>query len=295
MTLYQIGIDLMITDNGDIYLIENNSNCFLTLPTAHHDLNKNKNREYAIKRYIDSLHPFFEKHNITTLFYRTLMSQYVDLYEAWVKKGYKITKKYEEVKIIFRRDPLTDPIDDKQKLEEDYHLYEKIGIKKIPSFNEYSPTSPFPNFLLKPVRGMAGSGIEFYNQKEIIDKKGYVRQGYIKPKEQNYLLEWDGKKLYKFELGENRLFDIRSIIYISDKGDLIFAGTYKRVSGLSLPTEIPYGKLPTALTKPFLCNTSQDAYRSFMTLEEEMEYKEISLNIGKIMYDNYIKNGSNER
>ena len=295
MKLYQIGIDLMITDNGDMYLIENNDSAFLILPHAHHDLNKNKNREYSIKRYIDSLIPFFKEHNITTLFYRTLMQQYMDLYEAWIKKGYKISKEYEQVQIIFRGDDLTKSIDDKQQLEKDYHLYEKIGIKKIPSFNEYFPNSTFPNFLLKPVRGMAGSGIEFYNQKEIIDKKGYVRQGYVKPKEQNYLLEWNGEELYKWELGENRMFDIRSLIYISDKGDIIFAGAYKRVSGLPIPGELPYGQLPTALTKPFLCNTSQYAYRSFMTLDEEMEYKEISLKIGKILYDNYIKKGNNER
>ena len=61
--LYQIGIDLMVTDEGKIYLIENNTNCFLILPNAHHDLNRNNNESYAIKRYLQSLLPYFKKNN----------------------------------------------------------------------------------------------------------------------------------------------------------------------------------------------------------------------------------------
>ena len=294
MKIYQIGIDLMESEDKELYLIENNTNCFLILPNAHHDLNTNKNEEYAIKRYIDSLDPFFKKHNLTTISYNYLSPKYTNLFNAWRERGYGVTKKTSGVKIIYRHNPLTRLIGDKKNLEDNYHWYEKVGVKKIPPSFPYDSSS-FPNFLLKPTLGVAGKGIEFYNQRNTIDKPNYVRQGYIKAREQDYLLEWDGQKLNKFSLEGSRIYDIRSLIYISDKGDIIFAGAYKRVSGLPLPTHLPYGKLPNSLTKPFLCNTSQNAYRSFMTLDEEMEYKDISCKIGKVIYDNYIKKGNNKR
>ena len=65
---------------------------------------------------------------------------------------------------------------------------------------------------------MAGNGIEMYKQPNKVSKKNYVRQKYIKAKQQNYLLEYNGKELSRFELGSDRLYDIRSIIYISEDG-----------------------------------------------------------------------------
>lgn len=287
--LYQIGVDLMVTDDGKIYLIENNTNCFLILPNKHHDLNKNKNEYYAIKRYIESLLPYFCKNNVKNIKYEILKPKYNKLFKSWESLGYDLHSLNPDVEIIYTHNTKTKNLGDKKVLEQDIDLYKNTGISFISDFSEHKIVSNTPNFLLKPKNGLAGKGIEMYKQPNKISKENYVRQEYIKSKQQDYLLEYNGKELVKFELGSNRLYDIRSIIYISEDGDIIFSGAYKRVSGYPLPNKLPDGKLSEKNTKIFLCNTSQHAYRSFMEIEEEMEYEEISLKIGKVLYENYIK------
>lgn len=287
--LYQIGVDLMVDEDNKIYLIENNTNCFLILPNVHHDLNRNDNESYAIKRYLQSLLPYFKKNNFKNIEYEQLKPKYNKLFKAWELLGYNLHSNEPDVKIIYTYNTKTWKIGDKKELENNIGIYSGTGISLISDFGEYDPNSNTPNFLLKPKNGVAGNGIEMYKQPNKVSKKNYVRQKYIKAKQQNYLLEYNGKELSRFELGSDRLYDIRSIIYISEDGDIIFAGAYKRVSGFSLPNKLPTGKLSDENTKIFLCNTSQQAYRSFMTLKEEMEYKEISLKIGKVIFENYIK------
>ena len=287
--LYQIGIDLMVDDNNKIYLLENNTNCFLILPNARHDLNKNDNEIYAIKRYIQSLLPYFKKNNIKNIQYEKLNPKYIKLFKAWELLGYNLNSNNPDIKIIYTYNTKTWKLGDKKELENNINIYSGTGLTFISDFGEYDSNSNTPNFLLKPKNGVAGNGIEMYKQPNKLEKENYVRQKYIKAKQQNYLLEYDGKELIKFDLGSNRLYDIRSIIYISEDGDIIFTGAYKRVSGFPLPKKLPNGKLSDKDKKIFLCNTSQQAYRSFMTLEEEMKYKEISIKIGKVLFENYIK------
>lgn len=288
-TLYQIGIDLMVGENGKVYLIENNTNCFLILPNLHHDLNKNENEYYAIKRYIECLKPYLDKHKVKSIKYESYLPKYNKLFKAWNLLGYDLNSKNPDVKIIYTYKPKTWKIGDKKELEKNIHLYSGTGITYISDFGEYDINSNTPNMLLKPKNGVAGNGIEMYKQPIKIDKKDYVRQEYIKAKQQDYLLEYHGDKLIKFDLGSKRLFDIRAIIHISEEGDVIFGGAYKRVSGHPLPDTLPNGKLSDEYTKIFLCNTSQDAHRSFMPIEEELSYKEIVLKIGNVIYKNYIK------
>ena len=73
--LYQIGVDLMVDEDNKIYLIENNTNCFLILPNVHHDLNRNDNESYAIKRYLQSLLPYFKKNNFKKHRIRTVKTK----------------------------------------------------------------------------------------------------------------------------------------------------------------------------------------------------------------------------
>ena len=163
------------------------------------------------------------------------------MFKAWELLGYNLNSNNPDIKIIYTYNTKTWKLGDKKELENNINIYSGTGITFISDFGEYDSNSNTPNFLLKPKNGVAGNGIEMYKQPNKLEKENYVRQKYIKAKQQNYLLEYDGKELIKFDLGSNRLYDIRSIIYISEDGDIIFTGAYKRVSGFPLPKKLPNG------------------------------------------------------
>ena len=303
---WQFGLDFLITEKGDIHLLEiNNSSAFI-LPfktksgkiVYDEDIEGMQNYEWSRDLYMKYLLKYLRKVDINHIYLKFILGN------DSLKEDVKKTLEKHGIKEGWRGFPIFAEIDvatgektgwfsqDKTRLIKDEEKFREAGIKSRGKTAEFDESSPFPNFVVKPKDGACGRGIVFYKQKELVEIENHVTEEFLLAKPVTESLNFINGKLEK-STHPPRLCDFRAKVIIDDVGNVAYVGTHRRTSCKNIPETLETGEINEEHPKyhTYLCNATASAVRTLLLEEDQNFWEEVTLKVGRKMYEIYLKHG----
>ena len=301
---WQFGIDLLLNENGNVHLIEVNNDSVVVLPYSinliYYDekITGIDNVGYSTKLYAKYLIKYLKSLNINCVKFRFIWEYKCCDIKKMISEELKkedITVGYGGFPIYCEEDLVTNQNNNwwsgnKTIIKDNINHFIKDGITPIGKIGEYKKDSKFPNFLLKPIRGGKGDGIVFYKQKDIIEKEGFITEEFMVAKSVTESYNFINGRLIK-KSHPPRLCDYRPKIIIDDLGNVAYMGTHRRTSSIDIPNALENGEINSSHPNydTYLCNASKNAYRTLLTDKEQDFWEEISIKVGKTLYELFLK------
>ena len=300
---WQLGLDFLVGQNGKVYFLECNSSSAVVLHANKkgkmhfdEDIKGINNYDWSIDLYCDYLIKFLKSINVKHIKYRFMFNDYLieRISKRLLKHNISITAT--GLPIFCEKDYITKENTDywcvnKTTIKNDIHHFIPAGITPIGKKGKYDKSSPFPNFLIKPINEQQGKGIVFYKQEEIVEKSGFITEEFMVAKSVNSSLNYINDKLVEKQHSP-RLCDYRAKIIIDNLGNVGYVGTHRRTSCIDIPDNLSFGEINKNHPKyhTYLCNASAKAVRTLLLEKEQKFWKDLSIKVGKILYKLYIKN-----
>ena len=302
---WQFGLDFLITEKGDIHLLEiNNSSAFI-LPFKNksgkvvydEDIKGIQNYEWSRDLYMKYLLKYLRKVEINHIYLKFIFIESLkeNIRESLKKNGIK--EGWGGFPIFAEIDVATEEntgwfSQDKTRLAKDEEKFKETGIKPRRKMAKFDESSPFPNFVVKPKAGACGKGIVFYKQKELVEKEDHVTEEFLLAKPVTESLNFVNGKLEK-STHPPRLCDYRSKLIIDDVGNVFYMGTHRRTSCKNIPETLEIGEINAEHPKyhTYLCNATASAVRTLLLEEDQNFWEEVTLKVGKKIYELYLKHG----
>ena len=300
---WQFGLDLIITEKGSIHLLEINNASSFVLPfksgvsNIFYDENIEgiQNYEWSRDLYIRYLLKYLNKIDIRKIHLKYILGHDFlreDVKNSLNKNG--IIEGWGGFPIFAEIDAVTKEntgwfSKDKTTILKDKEKFKEAGIEPKRKTAEFDESSSFPNFVLKPRYGARGRGIVFYKQKGIVEIKDYITEEFLLAKPATESLNFINGKLEKIT-HPPRLCDYRAKLIIDDVGNVFYMGTHRRTSCKDIPERLETGKISIGHSEyhTYLCN---GAWKRTLLLEEDQNFwEEVTLKVGKKMYEIYLKN-----
>ena len=302
---WQFGLDFLITEKGDIHLLEiNNSSAFI-LPFKNksgkvvydEDIKGIQNYEWSRDLYMKYLLKYLRKVEINHIYLKFIFIESLkeNIRESLKKNGIK--EGWGGFPIFAEIDVATEEktgwfSQDKTRLLKDEEKFREAGIKPRGKMAEFDESSPFPNFVVKPKDGACGKGVVFYKQKKLVEKENHVTEEFLLAKPVTESLNFINGKLEK-STHPPRLCDYRAKVIIDDVGNVFYMGTHRRTSCKNIPETLEIGEINAEHPKyhTYLCNATASAVRTLLLEEDQNFWEEVTLKVGKKIYELYLKHG----